>query len=185
MPIASQLPLSFDELAELDSFLLADPDERLAVDVAHGFLTALLVKQKQHQQKACLADVWGAFPATDTSQRQRMTALLLRMRNDIAAMLENGHRFEPLILEEEDDEGIYEVYDGWCFGFMLAVANDEQRWQDLPQDQQSLLEPIASLALLHTDEEEVEMSDEEYADYTDLLPGSVVGLYGYFGARVN
>jgi len=185
MPIASQMPLSFDELAELDSFLLADPDERLAVDEAHGFLTALLVGHDQRPQEAWLADVWGAFPATDTSQRQRMTALLLRMRNDIAAMLENGHRFEPLILEEEDDEGIYEVYDGWCFGFMLAVANDEQRWQDLPQDQQSLLEPIASLALLHTDEEEVEMSDEEYFGWVELLPGAVAGLYAYFGVKVN
>src|SRR3569623_543345 len=122
MPIASQMPLSFDELAELDSFLLADPDERLAVDEAHGFQTTLLVGHDQRPQEAWLADVWGAFPATDTSQRQRMTALLLRMRNDIAAMLENGHRFEQLNLEEEEVERRDEEYVGWGELLPGAVA---------------------------------------------------------------
>src|SRR3569833_3377626 len=148
MPFSA--PLSADELADLDDFLLADPDERLAIDEAHGFLTALIVGHDVREQGAWLEDVWATPEFADATEQQYLTELLLRMRNDIAAMLKTGHRFEPLILEEEGDNEIYEVYEGWCFGFMLAVANDEERWQDLPKDQQALLDPIAALALLHT-----------------------------------
>lgn len=178
--------LSADELADLDNFLLADPDERLSIDEAHGFLTALIVGHDVREQAVWMEDVWGVPEFAGAEERRYLTDLLLRMRNDIAEMLESGQYFEPLVLEEEGDDGeIYEIYEGWCFGFMLAVADDQGRWQDLPKDQQALLEPIAELALLHTDEQGVDMSDEEYGDYVELLPGSVVGLYEYFGARVN
>lgn len=179
-------PLSADELAELDNFLLADPDQRLAIDETHGFLTALIVGHDVREQEAWLEDVWGVPDFADAAEQRYLAELLLRMRNDIAEMFESGQYFEPLVLEEEGDDGeIYEIYEGWCFGFMLAVADDQGRWQDLPKDQQALLEPIAELALLHTDEQGVEMSDEEYGDYVELLPGSVAGLFEYFSAKMN
>ena len=179
------IPLSTDELAELDEFLLADTDERLSIDEAHGFLTALVVGHDNRGEEGWLVDVWGDSKFADDTQRQRMTELLLRMRADITAMLTTGQRFEPLILEEEDEDGLYEVYDGWCFGFMLAVANDDLRWQDLPNDQEDLLEPIASLALLHTDDAEEDMSEDEYSNWAQLLPGSVMGLYSHFTTKLN
>lgn len=179
-----QTALTPDELTELDDFLLADPDERLGIDEAHGFISALLVGHDTRGEAVWLADIWGdSEPAP--AERERMTALLRRMHDDIAAMLADGFGFEPLILEEEDEEGYYEVYDGWCYGFMLAVANDQGRWQDLPAEQQDLLEPIAALALLHTDDDAADMSDDDYEACIDLLPGSVAGLHAYFASKMN
>jgi hypothetical protein len=62
---------------------------------------------------------------------------------------------------------------------MLAVTGDEERWNNLPENEQSLLAPIAKLALLYADEN-VDMEDDEYEMLTELLPGSVVGLYRYW-----
>lgn len=186
MSLSSLIPLSPDELTELDDFLLMNPEERLSIDEAHGFITALIVARDMREPAAWLPDVWGDTPFTNVAEERRLTDLVLRMRDDIAEMLADGEGFEPLIIEEEDeDEGeLYEAHEGWCFGFMLAVANDEERWRDLPNDQKTLLEPIAALALLHS-EEEPDMTEEEYEGWVELLPGAVMGLQTYFSARTN
>src|SRR3569833_388687 len=98
MPFSA--PLSADELADLDDFLLADPDERLAIDEAHGFLTALIVGHDVREQGAWLDVVWASPEFAVASEQLYLTDVLLRLRYDIAAMLKTGLRFEPLILEE-------------------------------------------------------------------------------------
>ena len=166
--------LSDAELAELDDFLLSDTHECLAVDEAHGYLTALIVCAHDSDEADVLDAVFGqANPPAEIS------TLLLRMYQEIAAELEAVAPFEPMVIEEEEDNGEnIEIYDGWCFGFMLAISDHEDIWGELPKAQQSLLEPIATLALLR--EEELDMDEEEYAGWVELLPGSVNGLYAYW-----
>lgn len=174
----SQAPLSDEEFTELDRFLLADEEgERLPIDEAHGYITALIVAQSPLETADWLQAVWGSPQFRDQDERMKMTGYMQRMHAAIAAMLEAQTPFEPLVIEEEDEEGdLLEAYEGWCFGFMHAVADYPQHWETLPTEAQELLTPIARLALLAGDDES-DMDEEEYAMWVELLPGSVAGLY--------
>ncbi len=172
MNTVADTALSDSELAELDEFLLQD-DECLAIDEAHGYLTALIVSRADADEAAILEAVLGAGEAPEW-----IAQLLLRIYQEIATELESTEPFEPLVIEEEEDGDSFEIYEGWCFGFMLAVSDYEELWRELAKEQRSLLEPIATLALLR--EEELDMDDEEYAGWVGLLPGSVDGLYAHW-----
>ena len=178
-------PLTDDELQTLDNFLLAEETgERLSIDAAHGFLTAVIVAHQPMQQQEWLNAILGESAFTDEEEAQHITALLQRMFADISATLEAGRLFEPLIIEEEEEGVILETYEGWCFGFMLAVTNTQALWDELPENEQDLLAPIAKLAMLYIGEEsEEEMDEDEYDTWVDLLPGAVASLYAYWNER--
>lgn len=169
-------PLTDLELAELDTFLLSEEDDRLPIDEAHGFITALVVSGAVISDEALIEEVCGDAHFGSPGERQRITSLILKMRDEISAVLQSKAPFEPLIIEEEEDGETFEAYEGWCFGFMLGVANQHQKWDTITKDQEELLAPIAQLALLHSGEED-EMDDEEYELCIDLLPGAVNGLH--------
>lgn len=175
------VPLSDQELVELDDFLLSDAcdEETFAIDEAHGFLTALVVGPEAMPQSEWLEAVWGQPRFADEAQARRMTDLLVRLYRSIEADLQAGRPFEPLVVEEEEEGEVFESYEGWCFGFMAGVQEFEELWQPLPKEPQALLTPIAQLALLYTDEEP-EMSEAEYGDWIELLPGAVTGLYHFW-----
>lgn len=173
--------LADEELMELDAFLISgdDSEERLSLDEAHGFLTGLIVGHQSVPEPEWMTAIWGQPRFADEAEKERLVGWLRRLYQEISESLERRERFEPLFVELEDDGEVIEAYEGWCFGFMLAVSRDEERWETLPKDEQDLLAPIAKLALLH-EEEDVEMDDEEYEMLVDLLPGSVIGLYSYW-----
>jgi uncharacterized protein len=181
MSLMPDAPLSEDEYVELDAFLFSggDDDERLSVDEAHGFITALIVGHVPLTPEVWLESVWGKPAFADEAERQRMTGLLLRMYREISTTLRAGQSFEPLFVEVEEDGEVVVAHEGWCFGFMLAVSGDEERWDRLPKYEQSLLGPIARIALLHV-EEEPEIDEEEYEMLVELLPGAVAGLHAYW-----
>ena len=181
MPPAFDVPLSEGEYAELDDFLCAgDKDEeRLPVDEAHGFMTAMIVGHAPMDPETLLESVWGRPVFADEAERERLTALLLRLFREISMTLKTGQSFEPLVVEIEEDGATLVAHEGWCFGFMLAVSGDEDRWSQLPKHEQSLLGPIARLALLHV-EDEPEIDEDEYELLVELLPGAVAGLNAYW-----
>lgn len=184
MPSQPETLLTDEEFSELDSFLLAseEGDDRLSVDEAHGYLTALTVGPEMVESAEWLEQVWGEPLFSDDESEQRLRGHLLRMQREIAADLNEGITFEPLVLEEVDNDVVVESYEGWCFGFMLGVAAQSRHWEQLPKAEQTLLAPIAKLALLH-DDEESDMDDEEYDAWVEMLPGSVVGLYNYWRSQ--
>lgn len=176
-------PLTEESFARLDDLLLARneiDDDCLVIDEAHGFITALQVAHSPMAQEEWLALILGDTPFADESAREEMEAYLLSMWDEIEAMLVSGREFEPLIIEEEDEAGeTVESYEGWCFGFMAGVSHDQGSWEELPKAAQELLIPIATLALLYS-EEEPDVDDDEYGAWIELLPGAVVGLYQYW-----
>lgn len=186
MPSQPYAPLSEDELVEIDSFLLSDVCDgaALSIDEVHGFLTALIVSAEPVAQEEWLAAVWGEPQFADEAQKQRMTGLLLRLYAEIAATLEAGRSFEPLVVEVEEDGEVAEAHEGWCFGFMLGVAQHQALWDRLVGDEKTLVEPMAQLALLNS-EEEPTMSEEEYASWVELIPGSVMGLYQFWRSAMG
>lgn len=170
--------LSDEEIIELDNFLL-DNEERLSVDEAHGYLTAIVVSHRQIPDDDWMDFIWGKPNFIGKDDEARLTELLQRMKLDIAAKLKARKGFEPLVAETEEDGELFVAHEGWCFGFMLAVTNDEEHWSQLPEDKRDLLTPIASLSLLHV-EEDTDMEEDDYELLADLLPGSVAGLYTYW-----
>ncbi len=174
--------LSEQELVELDDFLLSEAcdDDALSVDEAHGFLTALIVGPEPVAQDAWLRGVWGEPRFADEEQAMQMTDKLVRLYDSIEATLREGHPFEPLVVEEEEEGETFETYEGWCFGFMLGVEEQEAQWNPLPKDPQALLAPMGQLALLTSDEEEPDMDEAEYEAWVELLPGAVAGLYTFW-----
>ena len=182
MSIENKLPLTDEESTLLDEFLLSaeeGDDSRMPIDEAHGYLTALIVGHAQVSMEDALNAVWEKPNFKDAAEQEQMTGYLMRMYQDISNSLEDGDKFEPMAIEIEDEGETLVAYEGWCFGFMIAVTSDEERWTSLPKNEQSLLSPIAKLALLYADEE-VEMEDDEYEMLADLLPGSAVALHHYW-----
>lgn len=187
MATAQQEPLSDDEVLELDAFLLSaaeEDDDRLTVDEAHGYLTGLAVGHASLSQDEWLEVIWGHPAFASDQQKARLTSLLLRMQEDIAATLRRGQSFEPLVAEVEDDGEILVAFEGWCFGFMLAVSNDEERWGQLSQAGRDALAPIADLAMLHT-EVDSDLDEDEVQQLAELVPGSVASLYDYWEQSVR
>jgi len=183
MPPTQDLPLSDEEILELDSFLLAGADEqsdRLTVDEAHGYLTGIVVGNAPLSTDEWLEVIWGKPTFTSPDQKERLTSLLLRMREEIAATLRRGQSFEPLVAEVEEDGELLAAFEGWCFGFMLAVSNDEARWSELPASAREALAPIADLALLHTEEATTDLDDEDIKLLAALVPGSVMTLHDHW-----
>lgn len=176
------IPVSQEALSELDSFLLSDAcdDDALTIDQAHGFITALIVSPEE-MPTSWQEEVWGKPVFIDAEEEERMGAILQAMHDDIVDSLESRRRpFEPLVIEEEEDDELFEVYEGWCYGFMLAVAEHPEPWEGLPKEQQTLLTPMAQLALLANEEPEIDMDEDEYLSWVELLPGAVAGLYGFW-----
>lgn len=174
-------PLDEPELAELDEFLLSDAcdEDALSIDEAHGFLTALAVTPEPLAGDGWQAGIWGQPDFADENEKQQMTALLQRLGNELVSTLQARRDFEPLVIETEEEGEILEAYEGWCFGFMLGVEQQQALWDALPKDEQNLVAPMAQLALLYSDEE-TDMDDDEYDDWVELLPGAVMGLYAYW-----
>ena len=178
-------PLTTEELTELDTFLLAGGEavDRLMLDELHGFLTAVAVTHQGFDLDGLIGELLGPEPFADEFEEQHIRSLVQRLYLDIETGLSRRQRFEPLVIEEIGEEGeIEESYEGWCFGFMLSVAHHEQLWQDLPKHEDELMAPIATLSLLHS-EEDADMELEEYLGWVEMIPGSVAGLYAYFGVR--
>ena len=181
MSLPADVPLVEADYAELDDFLCAgeEGEVRLPIDEAHGFMTAVIVGHAPVTPETMLESIWGHPEFAGEADRERLTGLLLRLYREIAATLKAGHSFEPLVIEIEEEGVALVAYEGWCFGFMLAVSSDEERWERLPKYEASLLGPIARLALLHV-EDESEIDEEEYEMLVELLPGAVAGLYAYW-----
>lgn len=168
-----------EEFDELDAFLLSDAcdEQTLAIEELHGYLTALQLTPEGTALSEWQSAVWGEPEFADEAQRQRLSAMLEAMRNEIAETLRRRELFEPMVVEMEEEGLLVESYEGWCYGFMLGVEQDPQQWLDLPASAQGLLAPMARLALLADEEEGEEMSEEEYTQWVELIPGAVLGLY--------
>lgn len=167
-----------DEINELDSFLLSDacPEEALSIEEAHGFLTALILTPSQSDRDKWMPVIWGQPLFRDEEQRHRLEGLFSALYSEIATILQRREPFEPMVVEMEEEGQLVESYEGWCYGFMLGVEQNQAQWQELPKSAQGLLAPMAQLALL-ADTEEDEMGEEEYSQWVELIPGAVMGLY--------
>jgi len=167
-----------DDYSRLDEILMDNIDDCLSIDEAHGLLTALLVSQVNLSNEKIIDSVCGDSNI-DSKTHAEVSSLILSMNDEIKAMLNSNDPFDILLIETEEEGEVVEVFEGWCHGFMLAIIQEPGMWDSLEKTEQSILSPIAKLALLISDEE-LEMEDDEYDMLVELLPGAVMGLNSYF-----
>jgi uncharacterized protein len=177
MTESNEYLLTDEELSELDGFLFQDDEktDRLSLDEAHGFTTAVLIGAPEMPEEEWLELIWGEPEFENDLQRERLTNLLVKMQDEIRRSLNSPEPFEPLSVEEEAEGESFENFEGWCFGFMLGLSHLESKWQ-MGEKEKDLIAPIATLAMLYNDEEE-DVDDDDYEQCIELLPGAVSELY--------
>lgn len=142
------LPLSDEELEELETFLESDAVGEGAMDISmlDGFLTALAVAPNNLPPSLWLPEIWGgAVTWKSRAQEERITALVFRYANDLLFYLrDEPDEFEPLLYEREHEEQTLPVIDEWCIGFVSGMALDEAGWAPLLESDEGeeLLYPI-------------------------------------------
>jgi len=151
------------ELEELDDFLFSDavPEEVMSIDMIDGFLTSLIIGPVTVLPSRWLPLVWdmsgeGKEPEFESvEQRQRLTALLMKMANRIIMELVYTDAFETL-----PDSGFYEIEDEkdnavmlWAAGFIAGVLMSDSEWEEAAADKNVLTLLSAFYAFLaHTDD---------------------------------
>jgi uncharacterized protein len=128
-------PLSDAEVAELDEFLRAVPEEFEPLDVAmlDGFLAGILLQPDVVQPSAWLPLVFdaegrdGAWP--DDAVAQRVLDLIMRRHNELAAYVLAREPFAPIVFELEDERGqalcgkaAIAALEPWAAGFANALV---------------------------------------------------------------
>lgn len=134
-PKSDLLPLSEEELQQLDQLLAGLPDEALNIEALDGFLSALLLSPLPLASlagEAWLPVIWGqqgdgADPFPSTKQRKKLQLLVLRHVRALDADL-GGRSWQPLFSMVGDSDQEWVDAEDWCTGFMLAVDLAGDAW---------------------------------------------------------
>ncbi|MBM3163099.1 MAG: YecA family protein [Chlorobi bacterium] len=189
------LPLSSEELDELEDFLLSDThdDKSMTLDMLDGFLASLAVGPSLVMPDEWLPMVMdveggGAFSFASPEEASRITSLVIRYMNSVVSVFDDDpDGYEPLfdrcMFDDPEEEAL--AVKAWSLGFIIGM---ELRWDEwLPvfgsdekeeNAEQLLLAPVFLLS--GTDENMPELNDEEREAWRDMIPESVAGLYRYW-----
>ena len=128
-------PLSDDEIVALDELLAALPEERDPLDVAmlDGFLVGVLLQPTPVMPSAWLPYVFdaegGATASPDIETMGKVTELIMRRYNELAACITGREPIDPIVFELESDAGeALAGKDGiaalapWVMGFTTALG---------------------------------------------------------------
>ncbi|MFG6665966.1 YecA family protein [Halomonas sp. HNIBRBA4712] len=189
---AEQIPpeplLSDDELDRLDDFLDSEQVGEDALDLisAHGFLVALAVAPREQPVGVWLEELFQGEPdyASD-AEREEITALLAKLRDNAMSVLEQGGLPElPFELTLDGIAPEETPIGDWCAGFMEAVFSDEAAWfQDDEEAAATLLLPFMLLSGLFDDEPdmaELARDAERQEALVAQLPELVLDLYLHY-----
>ncbi len=189
------LPLSDEELDELNQFLIAEdmPEDGMDIAMLDGFLTAIAIGPNTLPPNQWLPAIWDASDESplkwkSAEQMEHIIGLVMRMYNDrIHDLEEDITEYEPLIYQGEMDGKTIPILDEWCMGFIRAIQLDPEGWQPLivaePEEEGGgLLTPM----LLYGSEEgweqlkENELLQERHQDFADAIGPCVIGIRDYW-----
>ena len=193
-PLQVMVPLSEEELEELDQFLLSDvpSEEAMLIDALDGYLTAIVVGPRTVMPSQWLPGVWGSTdsdsPKFETlEQGQRILTLIMRHMNGIVWSLQHDpDEFDPMFSTVKYP-GIKRGYkDGemWANGFMEGIALIRQDWQPLFDDP-AMVRAIRPIHLLGADDVTAEedaliRSPAQRERIAEGIPAAVAAVYRYW-----
>jgi uncharacterized protein len=184
-----QWPAQLDDtdLERLDQFLRAHAGEDdLLLDGVHGLLTAIGIGPQPARPDEWLPEVLHE-PFADEGEGREILALLARLNESIETEIQ-ADNYEPILGEVELDDGETTLSaHGWCEGFSRGVDLRARVWESrLGADSQltDLLGPIMALAVeegvFTTDADFAPLSEQEYEDCLNQLPGAVASVARYW-----
>jgi uncharacterized protein len=175
------MPDLVDPLDELDALLneASDEHEPLELSELDGFLAAMLVVPHPPAQAEWLAIAWGGEgpPFPDAERTERLTALLLGRRAEIAGELLRGNiAYQPLYHIDPNDE--VPLWELWMEGFARGVELRRDAWLALSEHQDEDLAAAALgltmfIALLEKPDEDSDL----VAEAPGMIPYLVETLY--------
>ena len=154
-----------------------------------SFFAALICGPSPVDPSEYLPEIWGGEMADEEAfssevQLKDFLDLIMRHWDTVAATLQSGDVFLPLLLE--DDHGIAHAND-WAQGFMRGMALRREHWAELLDDEDhgGWLIPILALAHEHDPDPTMRPYQEPVdADLREqLIAGAAAGvtaIYRYF-----
>lgn len=128
-------PLTDTDVVALDEMLARIPEERDPLDAAmlDGFLVGVLLQPDPVPQAQWLPFVFDAQGSADPLpadvDRTRITELIMRRYNELAACVTGREPFDPIVFELEDDAGRtvtgkagIAALEPWAVGFASALS---------------------------------------------------------------
>lgn len=137
------VPLSDEELDELDRFLLhQESEECMTLPILDGFLHALAIGPETVMPSRWLPKVWGeeGLRPTDDDEAQigRVLNLVMRHFNSIIADFQQHPPFVEPLWEtiQHGEQGEFESGEAWAYGFCEGVSLSRAAWQPMLRDPQ-------------------------------------------------
>ncbi|NTU53521.1 MAG: UPF0149 family protein [Chlorobiaceae bacterium] len=187
----SLIPLSQEELTELEIFLTSDktPEECMSsLEMIDGYMTALVIGPEmvaQYRWIQYLLDPENKQEKIFNSPEEEaeITSLLLRHVSAIEAQFENDpEAFVPIyemFSYSEDDERELAIEE-WALGFILGMELSHEAWQPLFATEATamLAGPLFILGRITDDYES--MSQDERDEVTSMLDESIIGIHSFW-----
>ncbi len=186
------LPLSQEEMDELDDFLMSDDtsDETMALETLDGYLTAIVSGPVMLKLNDWLPGVWGPTendkPVFRTmAQAKRIVDLILRHMNGIIGSLQDDpNTFEPVFGIRIYKKREYVDGEMWAYGYMCGIELCRKQWQSFFDDPNGLivLRPIHLLGSddVTPEEESLTETPEQREELSKQIPASVGWIYSYW-----
>lgn len=144
-------PLTDKEFDDLDRFLLSErtPEDTMAMDILHGFLTAIVIGTENIPSSEWLPKIWGTehsqkFQFESEKEEKRITKLILRFMNEIVVTFEVAPKeYEPLFCEHDWDGQLLLDAAPWAMGFWEGMCLRQDAWKPIwDAETAHLLRPI-------------------------------------------
>lgn len=139
--------LSFDQLNALEPYLLnrAQFHSGMPLDVAHGYITAVLSGPRDIPVEEWLPPVFGKPDFEDDAEVEQMAELVVALHDQVAHELDHGHYAPIMIHKPEQDTDPLPLPYGWCEGYLFGLTlQGEDIRERMARDEEAadLLTPI-------------------------------------------
>ncbi|NTU68972.1 MAG: UPF0149 family protein [Chlorobiaceae bacterium] len=185
------LPLSQDELTELETFLASNetPEDCMSsLEMIDGFMTALVIGPE-----TVSSDTWIPYLLNpekqskdvfaDEAQALQISSLLERHIGAISNQFGNApDAFLPIyeMFSYGSDEERELAIEEWALGFILGMELSHEAWQPLFGNEESamLAGPVFVLGKITEDYDT--LSQEERDELADMLDESIVKMFTFW-----
>ncbi|WP_456447707.1 YecA/YgfB family protein [Thiolapillus sp.] len=177
-----------EQLDQLENFLLAHMEEGcMPLDVAHGFLSAILSGPHMIMPGQWLPRVLGEADFASDDEAQNIMALIMSLYNTTLAELEN-QEYAPMILsmEEGHEDNPLPLPYGWCEGYIMGWnMQGESSLEDMAGDEAVALHlgPVAAFLMYEEDQLLNPPDEAEHRETVDQLANSAMAIYEWWKPR--
>lgn len=188
------LPLSEQEMGELDRFLMSDATsyDTMSIDTLDGYLTAVAIGPIMLDFKQWFPGIWGPDeedePDFDSAeQAQHIIGLIVRQMNGIISAFEaDPDEVEPIFVAvtHQGDPREYTDAEMWAYGFMQGLELCRKDWQPFFDDPESIsvLRPLHLLGSdeVTAEEEAYTETPEQSEELAEQVPDSLAWIYRFW-----